>query len=172
MKSAQPEFSRFLPADRVPREGSSETVTADPKELAALAKRLDIPVLHGLTAELKAEPWRGGGLKISGRFKADLDQICVVTLDQFRDTIEGPVERVYLPEAAAEETEEEDDTDYLVDGAVDLGDLVTETLVLALDPYPRKPGASFGSAEFGADSAPASFAGLAALKKPGSGPKA
>jgi uncharacterized metal-binding protein YceD (DUF177 family) len=121
-------------------------------------------------ADLKAEPARGGGLKISGRFKADLDQVCVVTLDPFRDTIEGPVERVYLPVADA--ASDEDDVDYLVDGAADLGELVTETLVLALDPYPRKPGVAFEGAEFGAESPPASFAGLAALKKPGSGPKA
>ena len=172
MKPTEPEFSRLLPADRVPREGSSETIAADAKELAALAKRLDIPALHSLSAELKAEHWRGGGLKISGKFKADLEQICVVTLDPFRDTIEGRVDRVYLPEAAAAETTEEDDTDHLVEGAADLGDLVTETLVLALDPYPRKPGASFGGAEFGVESSPASFAGLAALKKPEPGPKA
>jgi uncharacterized metal-binding protein YceD (DUF177 family) len=169
MKPAQVEFSRPLPADRVMREGSSEHVAADAKELAALALRVGVPVVHSLTADLRAEPWRGGGLKITGRFKADLDQICVVTLDQFRSTVEGPVERIYLPEAA-ELTSEEDDADHLVDGAADLGELVTETLVLALDPYPRKPGVSFEGAEIGAESAPASFAELAALKKPGREP--
>jgi uncharacterized metal-binding protein YceD (DUF177 family) len=170
MKPGTPEFSRPLPADRVPREGSTEKISADPKELAALATRLGIPVLHSLIADLKAEPWRGGGLKIAGRFAADLDQVCVVTLDQFRETIAGTVERVYLPDTAMM-TSEEDETDHLVDGAADLGELVTESLVLALDPYPRKPGASFEGAEIGAESAPASFAGLAALKKPGSEPK-
>jgi len=170
MKPTQPEFSRPLPADRVPREGSSEKITADPKELAALAGRLGIPVLHSLTADLKAEPWRGGGLKITGHFAADLDQVCVVSLDQFRDTIAGTVERVYLPDTAMV-TSEDDEADHLVDGAADLGELVTETLVLTLDPYPRKPGASFEGAEMGAESAPASFAGLAGLKKPGSEPK-
>ena len=164
MKAAQFEFSRPLPADRVAREGSSESIAADPKELAALALRLGVPVLHNLTADLKAEPWRGGGLKITGRFKADIDQICVVTLDPFRDTVEGTVERIYMPETAVA-TSQEDDIDHLMDGAADLGELVTETLVLALDPYPRKPGVAFEGAEFGAVSGPGSFAGLAALKK-------
>ncbi|MBL8905555.1 MAG: DUF177 domain-containing protein [Rhizobiales bacterium] len=166
MQPAQVEFSRPLPADRVPRDGSVENIAADPKELAALATRLDVPVLHSLTAELRAEPWRGGGLRITGRFKADLDQDCVVSLDRFRDTVEGTVERIYLPQTAVA-TSEDDDADHLVDGIADLGELVTETLALALDPYPRKPGASFEGAEFGAESAPASFAGLAALRQRG-----
>lgn len=170
MKPASYEFSRPLPADRVQREGSREIVSADQKELKALAERLGIPAFHSLTADLKAEPWRGGGLKITGEFKADLDQVCVVTLEQFRDTIQGPVDRIYLPETA-EATSEEDDADHLVAGEADLGELVTETLALALDPYPRKPGVSFGGAEFGTESAPEGFAVLAALKKPGSEPK-
>ncbi len=165
MKAAQVEFFRPLPADRVPREGSSENIAADSKELVALAQRLGVPALHALTADLKAEPWRGGGLKITGRFKADLDQVCVVTLEPFRDRVEGPVERIYMPEAG-EATSVEDDADHLIDGAADIGELVTETLALFLDPYPRKPGASFPGAEIGAESAPVTFAGLAALKKP------
>ena len=38
----------FPPASRrsVPREGSTEIIDADPKELAALATRLGVPVLH------------------------------------------------------------------------------------------------------------------------------
>jgi len=165
MKPVQVEFSRPLPADRVPREGSTELVSAEPKECTALADRLGVPALHSLSAELRAEPWRGGGLKVSGTFKADLDQICVVTLDRFREVIKGPVERVYLPEAAVAGTEEED-VDHLVNGVADLGELVAETLVLALDPYPRKPGAAFAGGEHEAESAPSSFAGLAALRKP------
>jgi hypothetical protein len=170
MKPAQFEFSRPLPADRVPREGSSESIAADPKELIALARRLGVPALHSLSAGLKAEPWRGGGLKITGQFTADVEQTCVVTLDQFRSTVTGPVERIYMPDTVVM-TSEEDDADHLIDGSADLGELVTETLALALDPYPRKPGVSFEAAEFGTESAPASFAELAALKRPGGGSK-
>jgi hypothetical protein len=166
MRPAPVEFSRPLPVDRVPREGSTEIIEAEPKELTALAARLGVPALHSLTAELRAEPWRGGGLKVTGRFTADLDQICVVTLDQFRETIAGPVERVYLPAAAVAGGDEED-ADRLVDGTADLGELVAETLVLSLDPYPRKPGAAFAGAEFGAETPSSSFADLAMLRQPG-----
>jgi hypothetical protein len=52
----------------------------------------------------------------------------------------------------------------LIGGTVDLGALATEFLILGLDPYPRKPGATFqppGGAS--ADEGP--FAALAKLKK-------
>ena len=38
---------------------------------------------------------------------------------------------------------EEDGPDPLIGGVVDLGALAGEFLTLALDPYPRKPGAAF-----------------------------
>ena len=164
MKPAAAEFSRLLPADRVPREGSTEIIKAEANELASLAKRIGVPVLHSLSAVLRVEPWRGGGLKVSGGFTADLEQVCVVTLDRFRSKVEAPVERVYLPEEAVADAVEED-VDHLVDGAADLGELVTETVVLSLDPYPRKPGASFAGAEVGAESPSSSFADLAVLRK-------
>jgi len=37
----------------------------------------------------------------------------------------------------------DDPPDPLIGGAVDLGSVVSEHLTLALDPYPRKPGAQF-----------------------------
>jgi hypothetical protein len=36
-----------------------------------------------------------------------------------------------------------DEPDEIVDGRIDLGALASEFLTLALDPYPRKPGAAF-----------------------------
>ena len=36
---------------------------------------------------------------------------------------------------------EGDEPDLVTDGEIDLGELAAETLVLAIDPYPRKPGA-------------------------------
>ena len=50
------------------------------------------------------------------------------------------------------------------DGAVDLGAIATEFLLLGIDPYPRKPGAVFEAPPAG-DPASHPFAALAALKK-------
>ena len=48
------------------------------------------------------------------------------------------------PEALLQDDEDlEDLPDPIVNGRIDLGGLVAETLVLGLDPYPRKPGVAF-----------------------------
>lgn len=140
----KPEFSRPLIVDRVPRKGSHEIFAADPKECAALAKRLDLSAIHQLKAHLVATPWRGGGLRVTGGFEADLEQISIVSLEAFRMNHKFEVERFFLPPKITIDGIEED-ADPIENGEVDLGELVAETLALEIDPYPRKPGENFAS---------------------------
>ena len=141
--SSEPEFSRPLQVDRVPRLGSVEKLSAEPQELKALAKRMKIPALHALSAELRATPWRGGGLKVEGHLTADIEQVSVISLEAFRETVSLPVARYFLPAGAVNDNDQEDDADPITNGWVDLGEAVAETLALDLDPYPRKPGEAF-----------------------------
>src|SRR5476649_1923447 len=90
------EFSRPIQVDRIPRKGSHEVFSAEPQECAAFAKRFDLPRLHSLKAHLVATPWRGGGLKVTGSFEADLEQVSVVSLTEFRSTQKFEVERYFL----------------------------------------------------------------------------
>jgi uncharacterized metal-binding protein YceD (DUF177 family) len=143
----QLEFSRPLEVARVAKLGSHEKLNADNRECVALAKRLLIPAIHSLTAELKAKPWRGGGLKITGELRADLEQESVVSLEVFRSKLVFPVERYFLNVPPNADIESDEDIDPIEQGIVDLGEVVAETLALELDPYPRKPGESFQSAE-------------------------
>ena len=59
----------------------------------------------------------------------------------------------------------------MTDGLLDLARLIADSLALALDPYPRAPGASLDSLETDGDgqgdgpARPAPFAALAALKR-------
>lgn len=141
-----PEFQRPLIVDRVPRKGSHEVFAAEAPELAALAKRFDLVALHSLKARLLALPWRGGGLKVTGHVEANLDQVSVVSLEAFNAVQEFEVERFYLPPSATVDPVL-DEADPIVDGVVDLGELVSETLGLELDPYPRQPGEEFAAVE-------------------------
>jgi hypothetical protein len=56
-----------------------------------------------------------------------------------------------------------------VDGRIDLGEAVAQQLAIALDPYPRAPGAGLGPDGFtagpGNTAGKQPFAALAALKK-------
>lgn len=169
MKQHRPhfEFSRPLQVDRVPKAGSTEKISAEPEELKALARRMKVPALHSLSAELRATPWRGGGLKLEGHVTADVEQLSVISLEAFRETVSVPVARYFLPPGAVVENEEEDDADPIENGWIDLGEVVAEAVALDLDPYPRKPGEAFpGHTEDdrAADRAPSPFAVLAAKK--------
>jgi uncharacterized metal-binding protein YceD (DUF177 family) len=137
------EFSRPLQTDRVPKAGSTEKIAAEPQERVALAKRMKLPAIHTLSAEIRATPWRGGGIKLEGHLTADLEQVSVVSLEPFRETVSMPIARYFLPPGAAADATDEDDADPIDNGWIDLGEVVAETLALDLDPYPRKPGEAF-----------------------------
>ncbi len=143
------EFSRLVEVSRVPPGGLDETIEADADERARLAERLGVPRLLSLTARFNLMPWRQGGLRVRGRVKAEVEQVCVVSLETFVAGLSEEVERYFAGEAESGwsgavhhlDSLEGDEPDLVTDGEIDLGELAAETLVLAIDPYPRKPGA-------------------------------
>jgi Large ribosomal RNA subunit accumulation protein YceD len=160
-----PELSRVIEVSRIPVTGSAERIIADSTERALVARRLGLPAVSSLTADLMLTRWHGEGVKVAGRFDAEVEQVCVVTLDPFPATVSDTIERYFLPNARAAEPEA--DIDSFADGVIELGEVVVESLSLALDPYPRKPGAEFHGVEDGPGSAePVSspFAVLAGAK--------
>jgi len=143
MKEPVPEISRPIEVARVSPVGSHEKISADAKECAALAKRLMLPAVHAVSAVLLVKPWRGGGYKVTGDVRADIEQESVISLETFRSDVVFPVERYFLSHGRVES---DDDVDVIEGGVIDLGEVVAETLGLELDPYPRKPGEAFQSA--------------------------
>jgi uncharacterized metal-binding protein YceD (DUF177 family) len=139
------EFSRPLEVARVSKLGSHEKLVATDAECTRLAKRLQVPEIHSLKAELKAQPWRGGGMKVAGQATVDLDQESVVSLELFRCTVVVPVERYYLNAKGDADIDSELEIDPIENGIIDLGELVAESIALELDPYPRMPGESFSA---------------------------
>jgi uncharacterized metal-binding protein YceD (DUF177 family) len=137
------ELSRPLEVARVARLGSNEKISADATECQALARRFQVPKVHAVTAELKAKAWRGGGMKLSGEARIDLDQVSVVSLDTFRSQIRAPVERYFLNTRADDALDPDLDIDPILNGVIDLGEVVAEAIALELDPYPRMAGETF-----------------------------
>jgi uncharacterized metal-binding protein YceD (DUF177 family) len=163
----QPELSRPIEISRIPPTGSTETIIAEPKEREPIARRLGLPAVHALKADLALSRWRGEGVKVTGRVAAEVEQICVVTLDPFRAEVTDTVERYFLP--GADSANEEANVDSFDNGIIELGEVVVESLSLALDPYPRKPGAEFHVAGDDATAAageatPSPFAALSGLE--------
>ncbi len=139
-----PEFSR---PERIDTIGEPRTVTieADEAERAALAKRFDLVAVDRLVGDFTIRR-EAAGIAVEGRVTATLTQACSVTGDPLPATIDEPVALRFVTagDEAAEEVELGDaDLDVIPydGGAIDLGETAAETMTLALDPFPRGPGA-------------------------------
>ena len=169
-KQPEPEFSRPFVADRLGRTAITETLLASPAECAALAKRLQLVELGQFSAAVTLERTLGGLIHVAGRFEADVIQTCVVSLVAFPSHVEDSFALDFGNAPAEFGDEIEVDPDYdppepIEDGVIDLGELVTQYLALALDPHPRAPGATLEPAWSDADVADMSpFAVLKNLK--------
>lgn len=167
-------FSRMIAVADVPPHGTDVTLEPDAPTRDALARFVAVVGLPAFKAVLHVAPEGEEGLHVTGRLDAEVTQTCVVTLEPFTAPLSEEIDVYFAPESAiaallkdAEEDEdaegEDDPPDAIVDGAVDLGVLVTEFLSLGIDPYPRKPGAVFEQPEQeGATISP--FSELARLK--------
>ena len=146
----------------------------DEAQRIALARQLRLLSLPSLTAEVTVKPWLDG-VEVTGRFKAVVEQVCGVTLDPFEQTVEGEIEVRAVPRgsphaASSEGGELELDPDApdapdILDGdVIDVTGIVVEHLALELDPFPRKPGATFDYQPPVEETSP--FAALKKLKDP------
>jgi cytochrome b pre-mRNA-processing protein 3 len=137
--------------DEVAETGRHFDLVADAAVRAAVAKLAglrDLPRFEGGFDVTR----RGNGLHVVGTISATVGQNCVVTLEPLTNEVDETIDLVFEPsQAAAESADAEgqqhgikwDAPEPLVGGAIDLGALATEFLILGLDPYPRKPGAVF-----------------------------
>lgn len=163
-ESPPPEFSRPVPLGTVGHAGRRLRLEATAEECAALARRFGILSVERLAAELHLKPEEGNTVLVSGRLTAGLTQACVASLEPVAETIDEPVALRLLP-PGREPEDGPDDIDEIESpgGVVDLGEVLAEQLALALDPYPRAPGAATPDAAMGAVTG--GFAALAALRR-------
>jgi uncharacterized metal-binding protein YceD (DUF177 family) len=147
--------------------------------MGIIAKMLDLVALDELRLAYRFDERGGGRLRLAGTLHAKVTQTCVISLDPVEARIEVPVEvefwpadLISQPEGSASEPATSGLGDWpegIMDGRIDLGPVLYESLATALDPYPKREGASFAWSEGeeakgeGAGSGP--FAALAALKR-------
>ncbi len=154
-------------------EGLAETRSASAEDRALIARELDILSCEALTARFEIKPGPDRRFfSVSGVAEADVTQACVVTLDPVAARLSEPFAAEYWPAATLEAKpaaagDDARDVEPMEHGIIDVGRLVFEHIAMALDPYPRKPGAEFAwkdpkAAEGEAESHP--FAALERLK--------
>jgi uncharacterized metal-binding protein YceD (DUF177 family) len=142
------EFSRPLPLERLSSGAIEIEVSADARERAALARRFDLVALDRLSAVLRVSRDKGP-IRVEGHLDADVTQTCVVSLEPVRSELHEDFVQLYTPDPApapshvvAVEPGEDETPEPLGPEGLDLGDAVAQQLALALDPYPRAPGAA------------------------------
>lgn len=162
-----PEFSRLVSLARIPDSGREEHLRASPAECAALAKRFAIEAVGRLEATLLLRPEPSGGIMVTGRLSAEVVQACVVSLEPVTQAVDEAVLLRLLPPGEDPSDDPEGPDELPIEGdAIDLGEAIAEQLALALDPYPRAPGAELPRCGTGGEAA-GPFGALAALRRPG-----
>lgn len=162
------EFSRTLPWVAVSAEGRHQDLRATPEECAALARRFGIPAIESFSASLDLRQERGGTIRARGSLSAKVVQSCVVTLEPVAQQVEEAVDLRFLPDGREPADDPEGPDEIMAErNVLELGEALAEQLSLALDPYPRAPGAELppmDSVEEGGDEKPARPNPFAVLK--------
>lgn len=153
----KPPFSFPVKVGHISANAVAIHLEANAAERAGLAKMWNVLEVSSLEADLQVARWKKDGVKIKGEVRAKIVQACVVTLEPVESLIAEPVETILVPEGsrlariAANDSGEmvldpdgPDIPDVFTGDTIDAGEVVSEQVALAIDPYPRKPDASFG----------------------------
>src|SRR4051794_7869529 len=140
---------------QIPDTGLHRAFEGSAQERQALADLAGVNAVASADASLDLAPMRGGRVHVTGRLTARIGQTCVVTLEPMENDIDEAIDLIYAPpeqipaladlvdDAANADAEIPDPPEPIVAGIIDLGRLATAALFLGVDPYPRKPRATF-----------------------------
>lgn len=169
---------------QIPETGLHREIEASPRERAAMAEVAGLRELVSAHASFDVTPKSGGRVHVAGRVRARVGQTCVVTLDPIENDLDEEVDLVFAPPEQvrqladlieqgqdSEDVEVPDPPEAIVNGVIDLGRLAADALYLAIDPYPRKPGAVFEAEVTAPDPEDHPFAALKALQEKPKGKK-
>jgi hypothetical protein len=153
------EWSHTLEIEKIGTEPKTITFKADAQQRIDLARRMGVMSVEAAQASVTIQRVGGGILHAIGTVEADLTQSCVVSLGPVPAHVEDEFEGWFGDKAQAlsfakarnereakkghtemEILEEAVDPEPIINGRIDLGELATQYLSLALDPYPRAEG--------------------------------
>lgn len=151
------EWSHNVDAAGLPEAGLAIVIEADAQARADLARRLQVTTIEDLRADVRVR--RNAMIyHVTGRVRARVVSPCIVTFAPVTQDIDEPFESFYADKTAAISLtrarherqrqhdielpmlEESEDPEPLVNGQIDVGELASQYLALAIDPYPRAAG--------------------------------
>ena len=153
------EWSVLVDAQTVTNHPQKMRISAGEGERKTLSKRLNLSQINSLSADLTLHREKGNVIHVNGLMKAHVVQSCSVSADpvqtQIEETFEGwydDQDRIVMLAKARHEKlgrladselpilDESEDPEPLVNGMIDVGELVVQSLSLALDAFPRRRG--------------------------------
>ncbi len=160
------ELPRPVPVARI---GAGLHVRVDMRqdEARAVAARMGLLAVHALACDFDLRRCQAGAVAATGRLRARVRQTCVVTLEPFDADVTEDFAVRFVPDGTETEDLDVDAEDEIIyDGdTIDLGEAACEQLALALDPFPRAPGAVLP--ETARPEVAGAFAALSKLRPPG-----
>ena len=152
-------ISRPLKIAEIEVDPTHVTLEASESDRPEIAKAFGLRSIDRLKGTVEVTR-HGTLIRVTGALEADLGRTCVVSLEPMQELLNEDFAVEFTTDAPNEPGEEaEGDLDapeYLDGDALDLGEVLIEQLVLAMDPHPRKedaeapvdPGAGEGSSPF------------------------
>lgn len=168
--AVDPEFSFVVHPSEIGENEKIYELQADSVQREALARRFDLLEIEFFKARMVLRRRQGGAtLHLLGCVTARVIQRCVLTLEPVGNDVDHQFESIFSEENQNDRNEVtlDDDVEPLDGDILDLGEVASEELFLALDPYPRVPGVALTDFLPEADSEEDNkhpFAALAALK--------
>jgi hypothetical protein len=173
-----PPFSHSYNLARLGNAGDTVRFAADEAERAAIAKWSEILSLETFETEVELRKLASNRFGLSFRLVADVTQSCVVTLEPVSSHLEKSFTRELIfvgtsrnrdvadsiPDLVLD-TDQEEGPEEIDSLHQDLAAPVLEEFVLALDPYPRRPGVEFAPKSPDSEPPPSPFAVLKGLKQ-------
>jgi uncharacterized metal-binding protein YceD (DUF177 family) len=160
---SEQEWSHFFDIRDLKDGKTKITIEASEEELHDMARRLGVLSIQRAKADLVFDQKQGGRtIHVNGKFEVKITQNCVVTLEDFESVIKDSVVGWFADKAASvsfaaakrekeaavsrgevEMVDEEEDPEPIIDNVIDLGELVTQHISLAIPPYPHKEGVKY-----------------------------
>lgn len=167
-------FSHIYDLGDLSQAGADVHIALKADALARLAEWADVSAVTGFVADIALKKLTPNHFTFDMSWNADIVQSCVVTLEPVAAHLSGTVTRELTLIQRTRRKKEEDipplesmddeDREDIDNPHYDLAAPLLEDFLLAIDPYPRKPGAAFESPAASEPKPESPFAALKSLK--------
>ena len=140
IRQSEAEFSFIIHPSEITDKEIKYDLSAESDECAALAERFGLRAIETFTSAVSIKFLRREkAIRLCGKIIAKVVQSCVVSMALVENTIEEEFEVLFCDENQIDRDNINDIVQFepYSEDQINIGEIVSEELALALDPYPR-----------------------------------